>query len=407
VNIFMSQYDVIIVGAGIVGATAALALAKKTSLRIALLDSKNIACGWQENQTEGRVSAITLASQRIFQRLQVWDAISAKRVSPYKKMRVWDAHGDGEVEFDCAKLNTAALGYIIEDTVLRDSLLEALETKKNIHVLAPVELLSLRENNFGRELTTAHHGVLQAKLIIAADGANSWLRDAAGIRLKTRAYEHDAIVATVKTTEPHAQTARQRFLASGPLAFLPLSNACESSIVWSATSELARELLACDDENFRKRLASASGNELGEIEAVTRRQSFSLQMRHADQYVKSGLALIGDAAHTLHPLAGQGVNLGLLDAVALVDVIASAHAKQRDYASFANLRRYERWRKGDNTAMLAFVALIKNLFASDLKPVKLLRNTGLNLTNKTDFVKNFLAEYAAGNRNDLPELARA
>ncbi len=402
----MSQFDVIIVGAGSVGATAALALAKKTSLRIALLDAKNITPRWKENQTEGRVSAITLASQRIFQRLQVWDAINAKRVSPYKKMRVWDAHGAGQVEFDSAKLNTPALGYIIEDAVLRDALFEALATKNSIHVLAPVELLALRETNSGNELTTAQHGVLHAKVIIAADGANSWLRDAANIAVKARAYEHDAIVATVKTQQAHAQTARQRFLASGPLAFLPLCNAHESSIVWSATPKLARELLACDDENFKLRLAAAFGNALGDIEVVSSRQTFSLQMRHAEQYVKAGLALIGDAAHTLHPLAGQGVNLGLLDAVALADVIATAHAKQRDYASFANLRRYERWRKGDNTAMLAFVALIKNLFASDYQPVKLLRNAGLNLTNKTDFVKNFLAEYAAGNRNDLPELAR-
>jgi 2-octaprenylphenol hydroxylase len=402
----MSQYDIIIVGAGIVGATAALALAKKTSLQIALVDSKNLSCAWDASQTEGRVSAITLASQRIFQRLQVWDSINAKRVSPYKKMRVWDANGAGKIEFDCAKLNTGALGYIIEDAVLRATLLHALRAEKNIQLLAPVELLSLRETISGCELTTAQHGVLQTKLIIAADGANSWLRAAAGICLKTRAYEHDAIVATVKTLAPHAQTARQRFLVSGPLAFLPLSASHESSIVWSATPELAEELLQCDDDNFKQRLAAAFGAELGDILAVSSRQSFSLQMRHAEQYVKAGLALIGDAAHTLHPLAGQGVNLGLLDAATLADVITSAWEKQRDYASFANLRRYERWRKGDNILMLAFVAMIKNLFGSEVKTVKILRNAGLNLTNQTDFVKNFLARYAAGNRNDLPELAR-
>jgi 2-octaprenylphenol hydroxylase len=402
----MSQYDIIIVGAGIVGATAALALTKKTFLKIALLDSKTLAGTWNTSQAEERVSAVTLASQRIFQRLQVWDAIIAKRISPYKKMHVWDANGDGEIIFDCAKLNTSALGYIIEDAVMRHALLEALRAEKNIQTLAPVELLSLQDTASGYELTTAQHGVLKAKLIIAADGANSWLRDAANISLKTRAYDHDAIVATVTTTAPHAQTARQRFLASGPLAFLPLSDPHVSSIVWSATPALAQDLLQCDDENFKLRLASALGGELGDIKAVSNRQSFSLQMRHAQQYVKAGLALIGDAAHTLHPLAGQGVNLGLLDAVALADVIASACEKHRDYASFSNLRRYERWRKGDNMAMLAFVAMIKNLFASDAKSVKVLRNAGLNLTNKTDFVKKFFAEYAAGNRNDLPELAR-
>jgi 2-polyprenylphenol 6-hydroxylase len=403
----MSRYDIIIVGAGIVGATCALALAKKTSLQIAVLDAKELSSQWQPNQTEQRVSAISLASQRIFQQLKIWDAMRELRVNPYKKMSVWDANGSGRIDFDAEKLQSNALGFIIEDEVMRRVLLNALRAEKNIHLLAPVELISLLEEPDLNELTTQQHGALQAKLIIAADGANSWLRDAATIFLKTRSYDHHALVATVTTELPHNETARQKFLAGGPLAFLPLSKTNLNSIVWSAAPEQIAELLSLDDEEFKLQLRAAFGSELGNMENVSQRLSFPLHMRHAQQYVKYGIALIGDAAHTLHPLAGQGVNLGLLDAVSIVDVIAEALKKNRDFASYSTLRRYERWRKGDNTAMLVFVEAIKMLFASETKPVKHLRNAGLNLTNQLTFVKNFFVSYAAGNRSDLPELARA
>jgi 2-octaprenylphenol hydroxylase len=402
----MSHYDIIIVGAGITGATAALALAKKIHLQIAVLDAAPLATQWDKNQGERRVSAVTPASRRIFQRLQIWDAMREMRISPYKKMRVWDAAGSGSLDFDSQEIQLAALGYIIEDDVMRKVLHDALRAQKNIHLFTPVELIKFEKKLKFHELTTQQHGNLQAQLVIAADGANSWIRTAAGIDLKMSDYQHHALVATVKTVLPHQQTARQRFLPGGPLAFLPLADAHSCSIVWSLAPDVAQELLALDEENFRQRLTAAFENELGEVTEISQRKSFPLHMRHARHYVQQGLALIGDAAHTIHPLAGQGVNMGLLDAVCLVDIVVAACEKNQDFAAYHRLRRFERSRKSDNLIMLTFVSALKSLFGSETKTLKHLRNSGLNLTNQLDFVKNFFVNYAVGNRPDLPELAR-
>lgn len=401
----MSAYDIIIVGGGIAGMTAALALAKKTELQIALIDANEIKSSWNESQASLRVSAISLTSQRIFRRLGVWEALQKHRVSPYQKMMVWDAKGNGKINFDCRSLQETALGFIIEDDLIKKVLLEKLLTQKNIHLIAPLKILALQKQSDYLELLTAQT-TLQAPLIIGADGGNSWIREQAGIAFNSWDYQHEAIIATVQTTLPHAQTARQRFLTSGPLAFLPLTDEYTSSIVWSTKPDHAKELMTLADGDFQAELTQAFAAAAGEITAVSRRQSFSLQMRHVKNYVQQGIALIGDAAHTIHPLAGQGVNLGLLDAVSLADVIEEAVNKQRNFASLATLRRYERWRKGDNMAMLAFVEAIKQVFGSENKQVNQLRNAGLNLTNQLDFVKNWFASYAAGQRGDLPALAR-
>ncbi len=401
----MPTYDIMIIGSGIVGATAALALSQKTTLQIALLDAKKISSQWNKENYSTRVSALSLASQRIFQQLGVWDAMREKRISPYQKMHVWDENGSGQLNFDCAELRTDALGFIVEDEVTRSSLIEKLQHQKNVHLISPCKLISLQEKTDGIEIATEEQGVLQAKLLIAADGGNSWVREQAGIAIKNWNYQHEAIVATVQTSGSHEFTAWQRFLTTGPLAFLPLDDVQSCSIVWSATPEYAAELLALDDEAFQTALSEAFVGQLGDVTRVSARQRFPLEMRHAKNYVKPGLVLMGDAAHTIHPLAGQGVNLGLLDVACFMDVIVDAIAKKRDYTSLQVLRRYERWRKADNSAMLAFVEGIKCLFGSQRKPVQRLRNIGLTATNQIAFIKNFFANYAIGNRADMPRLA--
>lgn len=402
----MSVFDVVVVGGGIVGATMAIALAKKTNLHIALLDSKALTPNWKSGKCDHRVSSISLASKRIFEKLSVWDAIQSKRVSPYKKMHVWDANGDGSIHFDSKLIQSKELGYIIEDNVIRSSLLESIVDATSVHLFAPCNLVSLQENSDGMLLSTEDGNQLQARLVIAADGGNSWVREQVEIELQSWDYEHQAIVATVQTVLPHHLTARQRFLSTGPLAFLPLLDEHECSIVWSTSPAHAKELLALNDAAFQKVLAGAFDYQLGDIAAVSQRYSFPLTMRHAKKYVKERLALIGDAAHTIHPLAGLGVNLGLLDAVSLAEVIVDALTKNRDFASVSTLRRYERWRKGDNVAMLAFVEGIKYLFASDATAIKSMRNIGLNVTNQMHFLKEFFVKYAVGNRGDMPILAR-
>ncbi len=321
-------------------------------------------------------------------------------------MQVWDAAGIGKLDFDSAAIATSVLGYIIEDDVIRASLAENFKNFTNLEVIAPVQLTALEEQADFITLHTNDQQIFRAKLIIAADGATSWLRSQAGITIKNRAYDHDALVATVQTSLPHQQTAYQRFLPTGPLAFLPLDQPNMSSIVWSTAPADAQRLMALSDQDFCAELSQAFAHRLGNVISVSPRQCFNLQMRHANQYVKPRLALVGDAAHTIHPLAGQGVNLGLLDVACLVEVITKALAQNRDFASMAILRRYERWRKAENLTMLAFVDGIKYLFVNDNKVIQNMRLVGLNMMDKMQVIKHFFANYAAGNRGGLPLLAR-
>jgi 2-octaprenylphenol hydroxylase len=401
----MSTYDILIVGGGIVGATAALALAKKTSLRIALIDSRKITSEWLRESHDYRVSAISVASQRIFRHLDVWDAIQAKRVCPYQKMQVWEAGGAGAIDFDCRSIQMPELGHIIEDAVMRSSLAEQFSLYPNLDVIAPLKLISFEETPEQLVVTANDGQRFSARLLIGADGGNSWIREQAALDVTEWDYAQRAIVTTVQTALPHQFTAWQRFLATGPLAFLPLADTNKCSIVWSTTPEEATRLLALDHVAFQQELNQAFGEKLGSVTATESRYSFHLQMRHVKNYVKPRLALIGDAAHSIHPMAGQGVNLGLLDAAALVDVITEALAKKRDFASLPVLRRYERWRKADNAMMLGFVEAIKSLFASETPLVARLRNTGMSMANRIDLMKSFFANYATGNRDDMPTLA--
>ncbi len=400
-----AHYDVVIVGSGIVGSVTALALAKHSHLKIALLEAQNVSLSWQSGDFDHRVSAISLASKHILQNISVWPDIQSKRITPYSHMHVWDESGAGKIDFDCRDVGESALGYIIEDGVMRSSLLHNISKTRSIDFLSPVKLVNLQKKSDGVELE-AHDGKrIQTKLLVAADGANSWVREQVNIELKSWDYEQTAIVSTVQTTLSHQHTAWQRFLTTGPLAFLPLSDVNTCSIVWSATHAYANELLSLNDEQFIEALTKASEHQLGKVIHASKRYHFPLRMRHAKNYVQEHLALIGDAAHTIHPLAGQGVNLGLLDAASLVEVVIDAINKKRDFFSFQTLRRYERQRKSDNLVMLAGVDFLKQLFINQNKLIKNCRNAGLNFTDRFGLMKNIFTSYALGNRGDLPELA--
>lgn len=400
----MKAFDIAIVGGGIVGIVTALGLAKRTSLSIALIDSQPFSDQWPAVQPDYRVSAISLASKRIFSHLNVWPKIQAKQLTPYKNMYVWDEL-EAKIEFDCKDVNEAALGFIVADSVMRASLIETLSYQENIKIYAPLKLKSLCQLPDCVELKTEDDQLIQASLLIGADGANSWVREAAGIPLDMKSYNHTAIVTTVSTSLPHQYTAWQRFTKTGALAFLPLQDAHTSSIVWSVLPEIANVLFQQDDETFKESLDAAFMAKLGEIIRVDKRYQYPLKMRQVKNYVQPRIALVGDAAHTIHPLAGQGVNLGLLDAACLVDVINQAWNKKRNFASLATLRKYERWRKGDNLAMLKMVDILKYVFMSEAPLIQSLRNLGLNFTDRTSFLKNFFINHALGNTTDLPTLA--
>jgi 2-octaprenylphenol hydroxylase len=398
-----AHYDIVIVGGGMVGNMLACALGD-TRLRVALIESEP-APAEALDEYDVRVSAITLASRAMFENVAAWEAMLARRVSPLREMRVWDSQGDGVIDFDAAEIGEAELGYIIENRVIVAATLERLRLFENVDIRCPAAVSALHpadthiavELQSGERLTTA--------LVVGADGAHSSIREWAGIHTRGWSYRQTAIVATVKTQLPHRACAYQAFLPTGPLAFLPLNDGL-SSIVWSCDQWRAEELLRLGDQAFMQELSDAFGARLGAMESVSRRVGYPLSLAHSDHYIGARVALVGDAAHRVHPLAGQGVNLGLLDAASLTQVLLEAAADKKDIGTRAVLRRYERWRKGDNLAMLAVTDAFKRGFGSQRWPLVSLRNAGMQLADRLGPVKQLIMRHAAGLDGDLPLLAR-
>ncbi len=403
------DYDVLVVGGGMVGASFALALAD-SGLRIAILDSQDVG-QWvnkplSEDDFDPRVSAITPASQTFLDSLGVWQGVSERRSAPYTDMHVWDADGTGSIHFNAREIHAPTLGYIVENSVLLASLYARISRVENLDLLAPVSLSSL-------ELVQAAHAPVRitledgrqisTALLVAADGANSKVRELARFQTKEWDYEHQAIVCTVRTELPHRATAIQRFMDEGTLAFLPLQDNRTGalsqhycSIVWSVLPDFADALMALNDGDFATRLEAAIESKLGKIERLETRYSFPLRQRHAIDYVRDGIALIGDAAHTIHPLAGQGVNLGFLDAKALAEEVLRAHTKQLPIGEFRVLRRYQRRRIGHNLGMMWVMEGFKWLFADQPLPLRWLRNAGMSGLDHTSVIKHQVMRSAMG-----------
>lgn len=398
------QFEVAIVGGGMVGATTAAILAKG-GIRVALLDAQNPPRQWPENNIDIRVSALTKASQAILEALGVWPAIRARGVGPYRDMRVFDASGDGVLHFDCADTEYDELGHIVENRTTVAELWNLLETLPSATLLCPAAVADMQLHAGGRRLLLQNGSAIDAELIIAADGRDSALRKMAGIDTIGWEYQQSGLVATVSTSKSHQHTAWQRFLPEGPLAFLPLYNG-QSSIVWTLSPATAQEHLALPDDEFLRALEEASAGILGAMLDVGPRAAFPLRFQTAQRYTDTRLALIGDAAHAMHPLAGQGANAGLLDAAALGELILKAQAQGRPIASQHVLRAYERWRKGDNLAMQTSMDIIKRTFNASSQPFIHLRSLGMNGVDRIQALKNFFNRYAMGLRDDLPQLAK-
>ncbi|MCF7977598.1 MAG: UbiH/UbiF/VisC/COQ6 family ubiquinone biosynthesis hydroxylase [Chromatiaceae bacterium] len=423
----LGHFDIAIVGGGMVGAALACASAER-GLRIAVIDGQPPQRSWPAGQVDLRVSALSRASQRILERIGVWPRMVELGVSPYREMQVWDAVGRAEIHFDSAELGEPDLGHIVENRVTRLALWERLEAfaaadPEQVQLLSPAGPATLEFNaEFNAEMNgkskiksgvngglahirLADQRRLSAELVVGADGRASFVREALGIGLDAADYGQRAIVANVEVAHWHRETAWQRFLPTGPLAFLPLADG-RCSIVWSADEARAEQLLALDDAGFIAELELAFDKRLGPILSTGPRAAFPLSRQHAREYVQPHAALIGDAAHGIHPLAGQGVNLGFLDVAALVDAIDHARAKDRALGSLHILRRYERARRGDNAAMLTAMDLFKRVFGNRNPALVGARNLGLAAAEHLPGIKPLFIRQALGLGDDLPTLAR-
>ncbi|MEJ2591834.1 MAG: UbiH/UbiF/VisC/COQ6 family ubiquinone biosynthesis hydroxylase [Candidatus Thiodiazotropha sp.] len=396
-------FDLIVVGGGMVGSAFACATAE-AGFNVCLLEARAPQRSWPEDEVDLRVSALTRASQRVLEHLGVWQRMSEMRISPYTDMEVWDAGGSGRIHFSAAEIGEANLGHIVENRVTQLALWERMERLEGVTLRCParVEQLLL---DAGPALVLDDGSRLQAQLIVAADGRDSQIRTLAGIGTKGWAYDQHAIVATVTPERFHGHAARQRFMKLGPLAFLPIDDG-RCSIVWSTSPQEAERLMGLDDDAFCSELSEASERMLGEVKAVGPRGVFPLRLAHAEHYVLPGLALIGDAAHAIHPLAGQGVNLGFLDAATLAETLMDARSAGRPIGSLATLRRYERARKGANMGMLAAMDAFKRTFSNEILPLRLVRNLGLTLADRAGPLKQLMVKRAMGLAGELPRLAR-
>ncbi len=400
--------DLLIVGAGLVGATLACYLCQQQpDLRVILMDAAAEPPAYSGEDFDPRVVALSPGSQRLLDQLGVWPEILAARACPYREMRVWDAEGTASIHFTSDQLHLPALGHIVENSVAVRALHQRLreqEADSGLRYMVDKRLTGLhrpRANGpIHLELESGEH--FTARLLIAADGATSAVRDMAGFETREWDYGQAAIVTTVRTAESHEFTAWQRFQASGPLAFLPLqpsgeeaaNNSRYSSIVWSVITERAETLMQLDDAAFRDELGKAFEQRLGPVEDVAQRHCLPLQQRHAVRYWQPGIALVGDAAHSLHPLAGQGVNLGLRDAQVLGEEITRACRREIPLNDVSILKRYERRRQGHNLAAMATMETFKRLFAAEAPALRWLRNAGMSFVDRQAWLKKRLAALA-------------
>ena len=396
-------FDVAIVGGGMVGAALALALSRE-GFTVTVLEARYPEMRWPDEGFDLRVSALTRASQHLLDNLGVWTAIVADRATAYRQMHVWDRAGFGEIHFDAADIAEPDLGHIVENRVIVRALWQALE-RSEVVCCAPVKVRRLMHGQDGTEVQLDDRRRIHTRLLVAADGARSQVRELVGIESRSEPYDQHALVATVHAEHGNQETAWQRFMQDGPLALLPMRHDL-FSIVWSNRPDEAERLAALDESAFNDQLTEAGESRLGRLSVCSDRAVFPLRLQHAAEYVRPGIALVGDAAHVIHPLAGQGVNLGFLDAAALVDAVRAGRDARRDIGELRVLRRYERSRKGHNTATQLAMDGFKHLFSNDRPALALVRNLGLGVAGRIGPLRRQFERVALGHGIELPSLSR-
>ncbi|WP_419419748.1 FAD-dependent oxidoreductase [Legionella sp. D16C41] len=382
------QFDVLVAGGGIIGLTAALAMAQR-NYNVALIDAGDLQIK-QLIEPDLRVYAINYASKQLFEQLDVWNLIDKECISPYQHMYVWDASTSAYIEFDARLIASSNLGAIIEETVIKNALLKRLALEPTVTLFPNSKITQITQQP--QIKLYSNEESWEGRLLLITDGGNSPIRNMLSVPVTTWPYHQHALVATVQTEIPHRQTAYQVFNPNGPLAFLPLVDEHTCSIVWSTTSQQANQLMTLPSEVFNQALSKAFAYRLGHVNLISNRHQFPLIMRHTKQYVGRNWLLMGDAAHTIHPLAGLGLNVGLADIATWLQCLEGSN---REFSKI-RLSSYQRQRKYAVWQIIAVMGGLKTLFANPLPPIMTLRKLGLNLCNQFTPLKRLFIEQAIG-----------
>lgn len=384
------QFDCIVVGGGMIGLASACSLSK-LGLSVALIETQKPKLRWPKDSHALRVSAINNESEALLTDIGVWDDIQ-KLTTPYQNMFVWDENSTGEIAFSAEDAQMPHLGCLVENRVIVRALWKAITDTVTLFCPDTLETLTREDESWILELGSGKK--IETKLVVAADGARSRIRDSVKIKTNPVFYNQHGLVATIKTEHPHESTAWQCFLTTGPLAFLPLQDSHLSSIVWSCPPEEAKRLIDLPEAEFNQTLSHAFDNKLGQCSLIGDRASFPLYHHHADTYSTEGLTLIGDAAHSIHPLAGLGANLGFHDVKCLSNQIKMALDKKRPYYTHTILKKFEREARCKNEMTSQMMTALNALFSNNTSALSCIRGIGINFINRQNILKNFFVKMA-------------
>jgi len=403
-----TNFDVLVIGGGLAGGTLSLALAGG-GLTVACVDREDPK-GWTAPTFDGRASAIAISSQKVLSSVGIWDEIE-NETAPINDIRVADGHSPLFLHYDHTEIGGEPFGYMVENRSIRKALQILLPKEKNIKHFAPAEVANIERDEAGVSATLNDGSQVNAALVIGCEGRVSPTRESADIKLTKWSYNQTGIVCTVEHERPHNYCAQEHFLPSGPFAILPLAGTaekpgCRSSIVWTERSDLAPIMMNLDDEDFLEELQLRFGDFLGELKIIGPRFAYPLTLQFAQSYTAERLALVADAAHGMHPIAGQGLNMGLRDVAVMAEILSDAKKSGLDIGGAEVLEKYARWRRFDNTLMLAVTDALTHLFSNDIKPLKLARDIGLAAVNQMPPLKKLFMRHAMGTVGELPKLMR-